>query len=1561
MGEAEARGTDTSPQEKDLLSYVFSATSDAISINVLDDGRFLLANDSLAKLVGYTTDELTGHLPEEVGVWSRAATVEIAKRLLERGFAELPLEMRARDGEVIQGKASAQVVRSLGQLCAAIVVRPVRTEPPPEGFGRSAAILRAATFAATAFLRSDGWNDCIDEVLERLAVAAGAQRACLYENHTDDAGRLLMSVRAEWSQPGLPPQRDLAVNHDYPYADAFERWERELGAGRVIKGAMDELPPEEAEVLELGDMGSTVVVPVFAGRHWWGFIGFDDLVDRREWSQSEVDALLVSAEALGASIDRRHVEERLVGSETTQRHLIENLPGVVYMEALDNRGDLYVSPQYEQMFGVPAEDRMRDPNSWPEDIHPEDVERLVAEERLSNETLDPFYSEYRVLRRDGTVLWVRDQAVVVRDEAGEPLHWLGLMTDVSEAKQAEERLHVAEARLRTLVEQIPVVTYTKGPPGTKEDFFISPQIEAITGYPPEAFEDPNFWESKLHPDDKERVLAEEKRTDASGEPFRMEYRYLAADGTTVWLREESQRVTRPDRSPVHQGVIADVTEEKRAEEQLREAEAKYRTLVDNVPAITYQEVVSAEGYPGTSVTSVSPQFEAMLGHKPLQDAGGTEYLWAEVIHPDDRDRVMLESQRTVETGEPYSQEYRVVTIDGRVLWMHDESVLVRTEEDGSRVWHGVLVDITERKIVEDQLRRGDSVLQAVAFAAERLVQSYGWEDVMGEVLARLGESANISRAYLFQLQEADSGMIGSETFEWCAPGIASTKDRSDNQKFSFGPEEGDWAAALLAGDSVERLAKDGPEGDRVYFEAEGVLSLIIVPIFVDAKLWGYLGFDDCTEEREWTSGEVGALRSAGSILGAAVERQVVQGRLEAAEATQRALIEHMPAVIYTSEIEEDGREIYISPQYEGFFGYTPEERLADPRLWLRLCHPDDLDAIGEAIKESDRSGDRYELEHRVFHRDGRMLWVHDESVLIRDESGEPLYWLGMIIDITSRKHAEEELGRHDAILEAVGFAAGQFLQAESWEACIDDVLMHLGAAGEASRAYIFQNVLGVDGRLRSSLTHEWVAEGISPQLSNPRLQNLVASAPRSGSGEQPRWARLLSADGVYMSIRSEFDEQERPLLEPQDILSILGAPIFVEGEWWGFLGFDDCVSERRWSQAEADALKAAAGVLGAVIERRETETKLLKAEERHRLLVEQLPAVVYIDSIDPTSTALYISPQVEEMLGYSAEERIATPMLWVDSLHPDDRDMVLKESYRTNETGDPFALDYRMVARDGRIVWVRDEAVMVRDENGLALHWQGIMFDITERKLAEEELERALKLERDVAGRLRSLDDMKNTFLTAVSHDLRTPLAAVLGLALTLERDDIGLDDVETRDLAHRIASNARKLDRLVTDLLDLDRLSRGILEPNLSRTDLGLLARKVVEELDLGDDHPITVEAESIEISLDTAKVERIVENLVSNSVRHTPAGTRIWVRVSPEGSGALLAVEDEGPGVLADLREAVFEPFRQGAVAAPSPGVGIGLSLVARFAELHGGRAWVAEREGGGASFRVFFPGHP
>jgi signal transduction histidine kinase len=297
----------------------------------------------------------------------------------------------------------------------------------------------------------------------------------------------------------------------------------------------------------------------------------------------------------------------------------------------------------------------------------------------------------------------------------------------------------------------------------------------------------------------------------------------------------------------------------------------------------------------------------------------------------------------------------------------------------------------------------------------------------------------------------------------------------------------------------------------------------------------------------------------------------------------------------------------------------------------------------------------------------------------------------------------------------------------------------------------------------------------------------------------------------------------------------------------------------------------------------------------------------------------------------------------------------------------------REVTRDGRIYDLAISALpdRRRQPGGHLV----VARDVTERRQVEEQLcaalnhERvatdrlaaALAGERAAAEHLRTLDELKSGFLQAVSHDLRTPLASVLGISLTLRRGRGQLGPADTDDLLGRLIANARKLDRILTGLLDLDRLDRGIVELRRERVDLDRLVAGVVSEAreELLDAHPVSLELLPVKVTADAAKVERIVENLLANAARHTDPGTPIWVRVTPGKRGAMLCVDDAGPGVPVEQRESIFQPFQRGPGAGSyAPGSGVGLALVAQLAILHDGQAWVEDRVGGGASFRVLLP---
>ncbi|MCW2921684.1 MAG: multi-sensor hybrid histidine kinase [Thermoleophilia bacterium] len=243
----------------------------------------------------------------------------------------------------------------------------------------------------------------------------------------------------------------------------------------------------------------------------------------------------------------------------------------------------------------------------------------------------------------------------------------------------------------------------------------------------------------------------------------------------------------------------------------------------------------------------------------------------------------------------------------------------------------------------------------------------------------------------------------------------------------------------------------------------------------------------------------------------------------------------------------------------------------------------------------------------------------------------------------------------------------------------------------------------------------------------------------------------------------------------------------------------------------------------------------------------------------------------------------------------------------------------------------------------------------------------AIASERDAATALRSLDDLRSTFLSAVSHELRTPLTSILGFALTMQDQSDELSPT-TRAMLDHVVSESRHLERLLEDLLDIERMGRGSVSIQRRSTDVSETVRRIVSKVQSRVGRRIDVDDHGTRVMgiVDGGKLERIVDNLVGNAVKYSPESSTVYVHVTREGGGVLMVVDDEGPGVPEELRTTIFQPFERGLLtSAHQPGTGIGLSLVDRFARLHGGRAWVESRNGSnttsGASFRVYLPDGP
>ena len=429
--------------------------------------------------------------------------------------------------------------------------------------------------------------------------------------------------------------------------------------------------------------------------------------------------------------ERKTVERELKESEERLRTILVQYASDT-ITILEADGTIrYESPAIERMLGYRPDELVGE--NIIDYVHPEDVSRAIAElatVRSSSEVRESI--EVRFRRKDGSWRWIEGIANNLIDDSNVG----GIVVnsrDITARKQAERRIAETEERYRTLVEQMPAIIYIYEPTLTHQstnqpttyDYeisYISPQVEKVLGYKPqELVRNEALWNEILHPDDRAEVLAEDERTDGSGDPFLMEYRMVCRDGRVVWIREEAILIRSPEGEPLYwQGVMIDVTERKLAEENLREAEALFRSAFDDVAVGMALTDPESQRY-----LRVNQAWCNMLGYSE-EDLLTTTF--PELTHPEDLEVTIEYARRAVAREiDSYQHEKRYICADGRIVWALTSVSVVRDTQDHSLYFVAQMQDITERKWAEEELRRNESSLAA----AQRMAHVGNWEWVIG--------------------------------------------------------------------------------------------------------------------------------------------------------------------------------------------------------------------------------------------------------------------------------------------------------------------------------------------------------------------------------------------------------------------------------------------------------------------------------------------------------------------------------------------------------------------------------------------------------------------------------------------------------------------------------------------------------------------------------------------------------------------------------------------------------------------------------------------------------------
>jgi PAS domain S-box-containing protein len=461
-----------------------------------------------------------------------------------------------------------------------------------------------------------------------------------------------------------------------------------------------------------------------------------------------------------------------------------------------------------------------------------------------------------------------------------------------------------------------------------------------------------------------------------------ETRSKRKDGRIIWTSINAHAVRdKAGKTRYYIGFVQEFTPQWQIKDSIEQAEAQFRTLVEQSPVAVY--IDAPQNNLETSVY-ISPQIEAITGFTPTE--WNSSGFWHAAIHPEDRERFIEENKRTNVNGKSFDLEYRIVRKDGGIAWVHDLAKLTRDAEGNPLYWHGTLIDITDQKNLQASIIQSGEQFQKAFQASPIATCITTLED---------GVFLDVNEAYLRLAEYQREQIIGRTVIE------LSLMDQRTRKK---------WIKEFLdSGSSMK--------SQNSTFVTSSGLRLSTIAFYEGIQVEGKKAilsmFYDITDQAR------------------------AEAALQQSEARYRALVERIPAIVYGDDVDSGQTTRYISPQVEAITGFTPQEWVSDPQFWEKHIHPDDRERVLKKDAHTNQNREPFREEYRFITQNGREIWIQEESTLIRDEAGNPLYWQGFLLDITSKKEAQEALGEvarsyrglFDSVTDAIYIQdwTGQFL------------------------------------------------------------------------------------------------------------------------------------------------------------------------------------------------------------------------------------------------------------------------------------------------------------------------------------------------------------------------------------------------------------------------------------------------------------------------------------------------------------------------------------------------------